>query len=160
MFIPLIDNGFKKWQAACMVFLISAFFHEVKPKAFVSLEAVFMNILPAVRGVRSTGHLPALGLYGHVDAAALRTLRAALHERPRGQHGCLAVADRGSAFGHSHVLPRLLRTKAQGFGRRRCSYFGLRFCCRCDRCPAQFSVPVGSFFVYSQKVFGFFWRCR
>ncbi|XP_055343981.1 diacylglycerol O-acyltransferase 1-like [Paramacrobiotus metropolitanus] len=28
MFVPLLDNGFKKWQAALFVFLVSAFFHE------------------------------------------------------------------------------------------------------------------------------------
>ncbi|OWA50350.1 Diacylglycerol O-acyltransferase 1 [Hypsibius exemplaris] len=28
LFVPLVDNGFKKWQAACLVFLVSAFFHE------------------------------------------------------------------------------------------------------------------------------------
>ncbi|GAU95954.1 hypothetical protein RvY_07470 [Ramazzottius varieornatus] len=28
MFAPLVDNGWKRWQAACLVFCMSAFFHE------------------------------------------------------------------------------------------------------------------------------------
>lgn len=119
--MPLMDNGVKKWQAACVVFLISAFFHEVSSNVFGVKIRKDGNCLSmplfcyAVRCKHPIRNISSMGIYWHVDTIAICHVCISLHERSSWQYGRVDVVNCWTTIGHSHVFSRLLRHGKEGW---------------------------------------------